>query len=124
MLHIEKCGDNAATRRWVDAALAQGVKFDILGQSCYTRWHGQPPSWKANFDDIVMRYPQLAFVIAEVGAEAKETNAIMRSLPDNRGLGTFVWEPTSNLNGQALFDNNGAVIREKMAVYDALPSYQ
>jgi arabinogalactan endo-1,4-beta-galactosidase len=44
----------------------------------------------------------------------------MKSLPDQRGLGTFVWEPTSNLNGQALFDTNGAAIPEKLAIYDEI----
>ena len=56
--------------------------------------------------------------MAELGGETIEGNQIMRSLPDGRGLGTFNWEPTSNLNGQALFDNSGAVIPEKMAKYD------
>jgi arabinogalactan endo-1,4-beta-galactosidase len=120
MLHIDKGGDNAATRRWVDAAVAQGVSFDILGESCYLRWQGPASSWKTNFDDLAVRYPNLSFVIAEVGSESRDAAEIMNSLPDHRGLGTFVWEPTSNLNGQALFDNNGAVIPEKMAIYDEI----
>jgi arabinogalactan endo-1,4-beta-galactosidase len=118
MLHIDKGGDNAATRRWIDAALAQNIQFDILGESNYTRWQGPPAGWKANFDDLVVRYPKLQFLIAEVAYETKEAIEIMRSLPDHRGLGTFVWEPTLNGNGQALFDNTGAVIPEKMSVYD------
>jgi len=120
MLHIDKGGDNAATRRWVDAALAQGVSFDILGESCYVRWQGPSSGWKANFDDLAARYPNLSFVIAEVGSETRNAAEIMKSLPDHRGLGTFVWEPTSNLNGQALFDSNGAAIPEKMAIYDEI----
>jgi arabinogalactan endo-1,4-beta-galactosidase len=120
MLHIDKGGDNAATRRWVDAALAQGTPFDILGESTYTRWQGPPAGWKLNFDDLVGRYPKLSFVIAEVGFETKEAIEIMRNLPDHRGIGTFVWEPTLNGNGQALFDSTGAVIPEKMAVFDQM----
>jgi len=120
MLHIDKGGDNAATRRWVDAALAQGVQFDILGESCYTRWQGPPSGWKANFDDLVVRYPNLSFLIAEVGFETRESIETMRSLPNSRGLGTVIWEPTANGNGQALFDSSGAVIPEKMAVIDGV----
>lgn len=120
MLHIDKGGDSQATRRWLDAALAQGVQFDVLGESCYTRWQGPPAGWKANFEDLAGRYPNLSFAIAEIGSEARAAMDVMRNLPDRRGLGTFIWEPTSNLNGQALFDSTGAVLPEKMAVYDEL----
>jgi arabinogalactan endo-1,4-beta-galactosidase len=118
MLHIDKAGDNKATRWWVDAALAQAVQFDILGLSCYTRWHGPPSGWKANFDDLVTRYPKLSFVIVELAAEVTETNQIMVELPNSKRLGTFIWEPTANNNGQALFDRHGAVISERMRLYD------
>jgi arabinogalactan endo-1,4-beta-galactosidase len=96
------------------------VQFDVLGESCYTRWQGTPSGWKANFEDLASRYPKLLFVIAEVGSEPKVADEIMRSLPNRRGMGTFIWEPTLNGNGQALFDQTGAVILEKMAVYDAI----
>ena len=59
-------------------------------------------------------------MIAEAASEVRETVGIMRGVPDGRGLGTFIWEPTANNNGQALFDDQGAVIAEKMAVYDAI----
>ncbi len=120
MLHIDRGGDNAATRRWVDAALAQGVRFDILGESCYTRYQGPPETWRANFADLVTRYPQLKFLIAEVAYETADANAVMQELPDHKGLGTFIWEPTQNGNQQGLFDRRGAVIPEKIAPYDAL----
>jgi arabinogalactan endo-1,4-beta-galactosidase len=96
MLHIDKGGDNMATRRWVDAAIGQGVAFDILGESCY--------------------------LIAEVSYETADSNKIMKDLPDHRGLGTFIWEPTMNNNGQALFDPQGTLIPEKTAPYDQLSS--
>jgi hypothetical protein len=44
----------------------------------------------------------------------------MHHLPDHRGLGTFIWEPTQRGNQQQLFDGNGAVIPERMARYDQL----
>lgn len=118
MLHIDKGGDNKATRAWVDAALAHDVPFDILGLSCYRRWHGPPSAWKANFDDLVVRYPKLSFLIVELAAEITATSRIMYELPDGKGLGTFIWEPTANNNGQALFDRRGAVIPQRMRLYD------
>jgi arabinogalactan endo-1,4-beta-galactosidase len=118
VLHIDKGGDNKTSRYWVDAALAHGVTFDILGESCYTRWQGPPGKWKTNFDDLAARYPKLLFIVAEVGYETAEANKIMHDLPGHRGLGTFIWEPTWNNNRQQLFDDNGAVIPAKMAPYD------
>ena len=118
VLHIDLGGNNAKTRQWVDNALAHGVAFDILGESCYTRFQGPPATWKTNFDDLVTRYPKLSFMIAEVAYETTEANEIMHRLPDHRGLGTFIWEPTQRGNQQQLFDTSGAVIPEKMALYD------
>jgi arabinogalactan endo-1,4-beta-galactosidase len=120
MLHIDRGGDNPSARRWVDAALQQGLAFDVLGLSCYERWHGPPAGWKQNFDDLASRYRSLTFVMAEVDAHTHEANEIMRGLPDGRGLGTFIWEPTANNAGQALFDAQGNVIESKMAAYDAM----
>jgi arabinogalactan endo-1,4-beta-galactosidase len=105
MLHIEKGGDNATTRWWVDHAIAEQVPFQILGQSCYTEFQGTPESWQANFADLVTRYPTLDFVIAEYSQEKRKANDIMRALPDQRGLGTFIWEPTRWM--EAIFDRQG-----------------
>jgi arabinogalactan endo-1,4-beta-galactosidase len=119
MLHIDKGGDNRATRNWVDNALAQNVQFDILGESCYTKFQGPPATWKTNFADLVQRYPKLWFVIAEVSDETADSNAIMHNLPNYKGLGTFIWEPTQNGNGQSLF-TRGAVDPLKMKAFDDL----
>ncbi len=42
----------------------------------------------------------------------------MLNLPDHKGLGTFIWEPTANNNRQAIFDNGGDVIADRMALYE------
>ena len=59
-------------------------------------------------------------MIAEAASEVRETVEIMCGVADQRGLGTFIWEPTANNNGQALFDPDGSVLPEKMAVYDEI----
>jgi arabinogalactan endo-1,4-beta-galactosidase len=105
MLHIEKGGDNATTRWWLDNAIAQEVPFQVLGQSCYTEYQGTPQQWQANFDDLVTRYPDLDFVIAEYSQEKRAANDIIHGLPDQRGLGTFIWEPTRWM--EAVFDRQG-----------------
>lgn len=118
VLHIERSGNIEATHRWVDAALEHNIDFDVLAQSCYSRWHGPPSGWKANFEDAVTRYPKLRFLIAELAVEVKETNDIMLGLPDKKGMGTIIWEPTANNSGQRLFDNQGRVIPARMGLYD------
>jgi len=147
MLHIADGGSNRDTRWWVDNALSHGVQFDILGESCYTQFQGPVANWKENFDDLVKRYPDLYFLCAEVADEVRASNDIMLALPDHKGLGTFIWEPTQNGNRQGLFTTAfrprrrpttgttnptplaaspppttrpGAVIPAKMGVYDQL----
>jgi arabinogalactan endo-1,4-beta-galactosidase len=106
VLHIDKGGDNAATRGWVDQAVAKGVQFDVLGESCYTKWQGQPSSWQSNFADLVKRYPKLSFIIAEYSWEKRSANDVMFNLPDGKGLGTFIWEPLQY--EEAIFDQSGS----------------
>lgn len=118
MLHIDRGGDNPRAAGWLEQAYAQGLQFDVFGLSCYSRWHGPPEGWKANFEDLAKRHPNQKFVMAEVDAQAVVSNEIMLGLPNSRGIGTFIWEPTANNANQALFDNRGAVIPEKMAAYD------
>ncbi|MGA2231677.1 MAG: glycosyl hydrolase 53 family protein [Tepidisphaeraceae bacterium] len=103
MLHIDLGGNNRRTVQWVNNALSRGVRFDVLGESCYTQWQGQPETWKANFEDLEKRYPNLYFVCAEIADAVRPANDIMHDLPDHRGLGTFIWEPTQNGNRQGLF---------------------
>lgn len=110
MLHIENTDDLAGVRRWVDAARARDVDFDILGLSCYTAYQGQPSVWKNTFEDLAGRYPDLKFVIAEYNPERAQANRIMKALPDGRGLGTFFWEPTRSGDwGEAMFTFQGGV---------------
>ncbi len=142
MLHLALGGDNRATRNWVDNALAHGVQFDVLGESCYTQFQGPVDTWKTNFNELVTQYPNLYFVCAEIADEVRSSNDIMHTLPDHKGLGTFIWEPTENGNRQGLFTTPpgrgrrgatapapaatqpatrpGAVIPAKMGVYDQM----
>jgi arabinogalactan endo-1,4-beta-galactosidase len=118
MLHIDRGGDNSTSVWWVDEALSRGVQFDVLGQSCYSVWHGPPSDWQANFTDLAGRYPDLSFVIAEYADNYREANDIMYDLPS--GLGTFFWEPTSDGEwGTGLFDGQGQA-RSTLSLYDQM----
>lgn len=123
MLHIDRGGDNETSRWWVDEALERGVEFDILGQSAYSAFHGDPSMWQDNFNDL-LGYPNLKFVIAEYNGDKRVANDIMHELPDGRGLGTFFWEPTASGEwGSAMFTWSGSTAnanQSDFAIYDQI----
>jgi arabinogalactan endo-1,4-beta-galactosidase len=124
MMHLANTQNAGGVLDWVTRARAQGVSFDILGLSCYTQWHGQPSVWENTFKTLARNVPDLKFVIAEYGPEARRANDIMRALPDERGLGTFVWEPTqSGTWGPSLFAASSkkyTALETAFGVYDQI----
>jgi beta-galactosidase/arabinogalactan endo-1,4-beta-galactosidase len=106
VMHIDRGGDNAGTRNWVDNAVKQGVVFDILGESCYTSYQGPPSGWQSNFTDLVTRYPKYSFIMAEYSQDKRAANDIMFNLAGEKGLGTFIWEPLQY--GEAIFTRSGS----------------
>ena len=120
MLHIEKPDSFTTSDWWLSNVLEQGVQFDVLGQSCFTEWHGQPDGWEATFDQLAEVYPDLRFLIAEYSQEKRAANDTMFNLPGGRGLGTFVWEPTQWR--ETLFDREGdqLITNELIGLYDQM----
>jgi arabinogalactan endo-1,4-beta-galactosidase len=109
MLHIACGGQNAASRTFMDNVLTRGVQFDILGQSYYPRWHGTLDDLRNNLKDLAGRYKQ-DIIVAEYSQYKRQVNDIVHNLPNGKGLGTFIWEPTKW--GEALFDKNGNTLPE------------
>jgi len=64
MIHIDRGGDNGASRWFFDSLLARGVDFDIIGQSFYPWWHGSLADLQANLGDLATRYGK-DLVVAE-----------------------------------------------------------
>jgi len=56
MIHIDRGGNNSASRWFFNNLLAQNVEFDIIGQSFYPWWHGTLNQVKANLNDLAVRY--------------------------------------------------------------------
>jgi arabinogalactan endo-1,4-beta-galactosidase len=104
MLHLACGGQNAESRSFLDHIVAHKVSFDVIGQSYYPRWHGTLDDLKANLTDLANRYEQPIIVVEYSTPNARRINDIVRNLPGGKGLGTFIWEPTS----RALFDARGA----------------
>jgi arabinogalactan endo-1,4-beta-galactosidase len=99
-LHHDKGRNNKVVRWWLDNLLARGVQFDVIGLSCNDS--GSPDNWKANFQDLANRYPQFGLIAAEYSYNKRPLNDIVHNLPDGRGIGTFIWEPTRH--HEAFFD--------------------
>lgn len=93
MIHLAAGGDNSLCRWYMDGLIGKGLEFDVLGLSCYTEWQGPPSGWENNFKDLAVRYPGHRFVAAEYSQEKRAINDILFRLPDEKGLGTFIWEP-------------------------------
>jgi arabinogalactan endo-1,4-beta-galactosidase len=120
MLHIEKPNDFATSDWWISSALANGVEFDVLAQSCYPEWQGTAAQWSPSFAELAAKYPTMDFVIAEYSQEKRAVNDFSFNLPNAHGLGSFVWEPTQW--GETLFDRTGnqAVANDLFALYDQM----
>jgi arabinogalactan endo-1,4-beta-galactosidase len=56
MIHIDRGGDNAGARRFLDRLAARHVDVDVIGLSYYPWWHGSLASLRANLDDLAARY--------------------------------------------------------------------
>jgi arabinogalactan endo-1,4-beta-galactosidase len=124
VLHLENTKYAPGVVNWVSSILNQGVQFDVLGLSCYVAWQGQPAVWESTFRAVAQAYPQLTFFIVEYGPEGRRAAEIMRDLPNERGLGTFYWEPTQSGSwGPSLFtleDRAYTAIESSFAVFDGI----
>jgi arabinogalactan endo-1,4-beta-galactosidase len=100
--HIDRGNAYATTKNWLDNAISQGATPDTFGESCYQQYQGDTSStsntkseWQSTFSQLVTAYPNIRFFAAEYGPMEREINDVVFGLPNNQGLGTFDWEPTS-----------------------------
>ncbi len=92
MLHHSLGRQDALVRDWLNKLAEQGVVFDVVGLSCYKQHSDN--DWKTTFDDIAKNYPKLAFIAVEYSEQKRFINDLVFNAPGNKGLGTFIWEPT------------------------------
>ena len=111
---------------WLTDLISNGVnadRIDVFGISFYLRWHGTPDSLRRVAERFVNNtaFGNMKFCVVEyianppttTGPDAdprthhRRVNDIIYNLPNNRGFGTFNWEPfrwNDNNTGVALFD--------------------
>jgi len=107
IVHIDKGYDNARFRWFFDLAVANGMKFDVIGASYYPYWLGTDYTatindLETNLNDMVTRYDKDVMVV-EVGGDytlvqntqdmLTQVISIVRGIPGQRGLGVIYWEP-------------------------------
>lgn len=107
IVHIDKGNDNARFRWFFDLAVANGMKFDVIGASYYPYWLGSDYTstindLETNLNDMVTRYDKDVMVV-EVGGDytlvqntqdmLTQVISIVRGIPGQRGLGVVYWEP-------------------------------
>lgn len=117
MLHIALGGQNRESREWLDAMLARGVRFDLIGQSYYPQWHGTLQELEANLNDLSQRYEQQVLLV-EYTHHKTRVNEIAFAIPRGYLKGTFIWEPLNTW--EEIFDANGEAIEYLLQLYPAL----
>lgn len=106
MIHVALGGQAEESERFFDAMAKYGVDYDLIGQSYYPEWHGTLEELEANLNMLVKRYCK-PIIVVEYRDYYLDIERIVRSIPDNLGRGTFIWEATSPQWGK-LFDESGA----------------
>lgn len=110
ILHLANGYDNSLYRSIFDGLTNAGAKYDVIGMSYYPYWNGVDYSENIddlshNLNDMASRYGK-EVMIAEVGGlesdPAQSYNIIravidkVQSVPNNKGIGVFYWEPEAN----------------------------
>jgi arabinogalactan endo-1,4-beta-galactosidase len=123
IVHVSNGFNNDLFRWLFDGLKNNNAKWDVIGMSLYpspSNWSTLNSQCLSNMNDMVSRYNK-EIMICEVGMswdQASACNAFLgdlinkvKSLPNNKGLGVFYWEPECNVNwnGYTLgaFDNSG-----------------
>lgn len=123
IVHISNGYDNNLFRWIFDGLKNNGTQWDIIGMSLYptaANWAKLNDQCLSNMNDMVTRYNK-DVMITETGmswTEAPACNLFLtdlikkaKSVPGNRGIGVFYWEPESYNNWQGYtlgaFDNSG-----------------
>jgi arabinogalactan endo-1,4-beta-galactosidase len=138
--HIDRGGDKATDSKgaalqtstnWLTNAMKY-VTPDAFGESCYQRYQGDPNStantkatWTSTFAGLASKFPNVKLFAAEYGPMQREINDVVFALPNQQGIGTFNWEPTTQGDwntGHDLLRRSGSTYTEQpdLALYDLM----
>jgi arabinogalactan endo-1,4-beta-galactosidase len=145
MIHIDKGGNQATTKWFLDNLEKYHVPFDVLGQSYYPWWQGTLDELKANLAFVVNTYHKDVIVVETAydwrsgenfkgkPAPFPETpegqrdflaalNQVVRDAPGGKLRGIFWWEPMAGgaIAKRALFDDQHNAL-PAIHVFDPAP---
>jgi len=116
MVHVALGGQQKESVFWLDNMFARGVECDIIGLSYYPRWHGTLQDLDQNMRLLAERY-QKDINLVEYSHKKQEVHDIVFNLPNNRGRGSFIWEPLNTW--EQIFDREGKP-NDLIRVYDGI----
>jgi arabinogalactan endo-1,4-beta-galactosidase len=145
MIHIDKGGNQAATKSFLDHLAQYHVPYDVLGQSFYPWWQGSLDDLKANLAFVWNTYHK-DVVVAETAYDWRTgedfkgkpapfpqtpegqrdflaaLNKIVREAPGGKARGIFWWEPMAggSIAKRALFDDQHNAL-PAIHVFDTAP---
>jgi len=131
MIHIDQGGNKNNTKYFFDKLNSFEVQYDVIGQSYYPWWQGSLLDLRENLNFTAREYKK-DIIVVEAAYNWKpkeyisrnapfpespegqkefleEVNRIVMSVPDNRGIGVFWWEPAVNRGSRGFFDLDGNV---------------
>jgi arabinogalactan endo-1,4-beta-galactosidase len=132
MIHIDKGGDKNFTKYFFDKIDSIGIRFDVIGQSYYPWWHGSLLDLRECLYFTANEYKK-DIIVVEAAYNWKpreyinksapfdespegqqqfweEVNRMVMSVPDNKGIGVFWWEPAVTRGTRSFFDEQGNML--------------
>ncbi len=140
MLQLASGGDQGTTKWFFDNVAANGVRYDVIGQSYYPLWHGTFDDLRGNLDFMGRTYAKDIFIVETAMTPypdgtyplpltdqgqvqyLQQLEQIIRATPNQRGKGLMWWEPTANDylgTSRGLFDRQGNA-RPALKLFDAM----
>lgn len=99
---IHSISENSPSN-WLKNIINAGVKrIDVFGLSYYSKWHGTPYDLQRMLNEVAKNH-NIKICVVEYADNHKTVNELVYSLPDEKGIGTFVWEP-QEFGDSTLFD--------------------
>lgn len=80
---------------WLSFVVNHVSRIDVFGISHYEEDHGAPSVLQSTVNAFIAnsKFNDIKFCVAEHADNHRAVNDIVFNIPNNRGFGTFVWEP-------------------------------